>query len=68
MTATVVAAVAFSPEWLPDSVALPVRVPRSRVTQAWKRANGREDVQGARDQHAGASMGSAADSAMVHSH
>jgi hypothetical protein len=37
------AAVAFAPEWLPDGVALPVRVPGSLVTYQWMRENGRED-------------------------
>jgi hypothetical protein len=55
MTPPVVAAVAFTPGWLPDGFTLPVRVPRSMVTYSWMRENGREDSQGAWDQPSGAS-------------
>lgn len=58
MTPPVVAAVDFTPEWLPDGFALPVRVPRSMVTYTWMRENGHEDSQGAWDQYSGASTSS----------
>ena len=37
MTPPAAAAVAFTPEWLPDGFALPVRVPSSMVTYTWMR-------------------------------
>lgn len=52
------AAVPFTPDWLPDGFTLPVRVPRSMVTYTWMQENGREDSQGAWDQHSDASMSS----------
>ena len=59
MTPPAAAAVAFTPEWLPDGFALPVRVPSSMVTYTWMRENGREDSRGALDQRQGASTSSA---------
>lgn len=58
MTPPVAAAVAFTPEWLSDGFALPVRVPGSMVTYTWMRENGREDSRGALDPHSGASTSS----------
>ncbi|MBK8134169.1 MAG: hypothetical protein IPN63_07190 [Gammaproteobacteria bacterium] len=58
MTPPAAAAVAFTPEWLPDGFALPVRVPSSMITYAWMRENGREDSRGALDQRPGVSTSS----------
>lgn len=59
MTPPAAAAVAFTPEWLPDGFALPVRVPAGMLTYSWMLANGREDSRGALDQRQGASTSSA---------
>ena len=58
MTPPAVAAVAFTPEWLPDGFALPVHVPSGMITYTWMRENGREDSRGALDQRPGASTSS----------
>lgn len=58
MTPPAAAAVAFTPEWLPDGFTLPVRVPAGMVTYSWMRENGREDSRGVVDQYAAASTGS----------
>jgi hypothetical protein len=58
MTPPAVATVTFTPEWLPDGFALPVRVPSGMITYTWMRENGREDSRGALDQHPGASTSS----------
>ncbi|WP_153144662.1 hypothetical protein [Dechloromonas sp. H13] len=58
MTPPVAATVAFTPEWLPDGFALPVRVPGGLVTYSWMRENGREDSRGVVDQYAAAGTGS----------
>lgn len=52
MTPPVAAAVAFTPEWLPDGFTLPVRVPGSMITYSWMRENGSENSRGALDQNA----------------
>jgi hypothetical protein len=57
MTPPVAVTVAFTPEWLPDGVALPVRVPAGMVTYSWMRENGREDSRGALDQQSGTGTG-----------
>jgi hypothetical protein len=43
MGAPAAAAVDFTPEWLGDGFALPVRVPSGMVTYKWMRENGSED-------------------------
>lgn len=53
MTPPAAAAVAFTPEWLPDGFSLPVRVPGGMITYSWTQENGREDGRGALDEHAG---------------
>ena len=58
MTPPVAVTVAFTPEWLSDGFALPVRVPGGMVTYSWLRENGREDSRGVVDQYAAASSGS----------
>lgn len=58
MTPPAVAAVAFTPEWLPDGFTLPVRVPSAMITYSWMRENGREDSRGALDQRPDASTSS----------
>jgi hypothetical protein len=58
MTPPVAAALAFTPEWLPDGFTLPVRVPGGLVTYSWMRENGREDSRGVVDQYAAASASS----------
>ncbi len=58
MTPPAVAAIAFTPEWLPDGFALPVPVPSSMVNYTWMRDNGREDSSRALDQQPGASTSS----------
>jgi hypothetical protein len=59
MTPPAAAAVAFMPEWLPDGVSLPVRVPGSMVSYSWILESGHEDARGALDERAGASTRSA---------
>ena len=59
MTPPAVAAVAFTPEWLPDGFALPVHVPSGMINYTWMRENGSEDSRGALDQRPGASTSSA---------
>ena len=59
MTPPAAAAVAFMPEWLPDGVSLPVRVPSSMVSYSWIQEGGREDGRGALDERAGAGTRSA---------
>ncbi len=58
MTPPTVAAIAFTPEWLPDGVVLPARVPSSMVNFTWTLQNGREDSRGAQDQRPDASTSS----------
>lgn len=54
MTPPVAVAVAFTPEWLPDGLTLPVRVPGGMVTYSWMRENGREDSRAALDRYSDA--------------
>lgn len=58
MTPPLVAAVAFTPEWLPDGFALPVRVPGSMINFTWMREDGREDSRRAQEDRFDASTNS----------
>jgi hypothetical protein len=59
MTPPAAAAIAFTPEWLPDGFALPVPVPGDMIFYTWMRENGREDSRRALEQGPVASTSSA---------